>query len=148
MNTVREARFTEEAHIKLDPDQREFLKNQPDGMSNIIRRMVNAYMNKYDKDLAEIEIRLVEIEPEYLALKKKKEELLKERAVREAENRAKDKRVEDAHIKLLELFKNNYNRLDKIPNSYYKVYSDICGVSIDELKSWLEEEVKKKGLIK
>lgn len=134
----------------ITPDLDAFLEGLNGGKGHHIRKMIEAYQGKYSKDLSDIDKRLAELEPEYLALKKRKEEILKEQAVRESENRNKDKRVEEAHVKLLDLLAKSHNRLDKLPMSYFRVYSDFCGgdPSPETFKVWLEEEAKRKGLIK
>jgi hypothetical protein len=144
-------RFTKELHVLVTPDHYEALKGlNGESIAHHIRRSIDALMGNYNKDLSEMEKRLLEIEPEYLALKKGIEEILKKKAVREAESRVIDKRVEESHVKLIELLKTYHNQVDKIPMSYFKVYSDFCGgvKSPQAFKYWLEEEGKRLGLIK
>ena len=138
-------------HFLCSDEHHQFIQQELNGgLGFHLRKMIDAYMGKYNKDFAEIEKRLAEIEPEYLSLKKRKEELLKEKAEREVEMRTNDRRVEEAHQKLLELLKNSHNRLDLMPANYFKVYSDFCGgnPSQEALKVWLETEARSKGIIK
>ena len=143
-------KYTKDLHILLTPDEYDHVKELNGGIGHHIRRMIEAHRGKYNKDFADIEKRLAEIEPEYLALKKRREEILQEKAQQEVENRLKDKRVEEAHKKLLELLKNNENRMDLLAAKYFKLYSDYCGgdPSPDAMRTWLEEEAKRLGIIK
>lgn len=150
MNTVKEAIYTKDLHILITPELDEFLESLNGGKGHHIRKMIVAYQGKFSKDLADIETRLAELEPEYLALKKRREEILQEKTRQEAENRSKDKRVDEAHKKLLELLKNHHNRMDLMPAKSFKLYSDFCegDPSPETLKAWLEGEAKRQGIIK
>ena len=149
-DTAKVKKYSQHLHILLDMDEYEFVKDLNGGIGHHIRKMIDAHRGKYNKDFAEIEKRIAEIEPEYFALKKRRDEILKEKADQEAHNRSKDRQIEDAQKKLLEIFKGHHNRFDLMPSKSYKLYSDFCGgdPSPEAMRTWLENEARKLGLIK
>lgn len=140
-----ELRYSVDLHILVSPDQKEHMAKRNLSMGRMVRQMIDADMGKFDHDLAKLEERLAVVEPEYNTLKKRIEEIRLEKKRVEEERMAMDKRVEDAHVKLLELAKSQRNRVDLISKKYIKIYADMCGQTVDEMLAWLENEVKKKS---
>ncbi len=139
-------RFTRDLHALLTDEQYEFLTQLNGGIGHHVRQMIDASMGKYDKDLATLQTRLAAVEPEYFALKKRIEELKEAKKREEDEMMDKDRRVEDAHNKLLEMCKKSYHsRVDLVPKNYFKVYADMSGETVAVLKDWLEKEIAKSG---
>lgn len=69
----KQPKFTKDLHILVTEEQYNFLKNQGD-MGRYVRRMIDSCMGKHD--LAKIEKRIAEIEPEYFLLKKRRDEMI------------------------------------------------------------------------
>lgn len=136
-------RYTKDLHVLIAPEEHEFVSKLNGGIGHHIRQMIRAHMGKYDADLAELETRFAEIEPEYLSLKKRIDEMKKEKKRLQDAQMAADQRVEEAHKKLVELFKSHHSQIELIPKNYFKVYADFCGQPVETLMAWLEEEVKK-----
>lgn len=137
------ARFDTHLHILITKDMHEFVKNDLNGgIGHHIRNMIKAYMGHYDKEEAEVRKELAEIEPKYLSLKKRLAEIETEKKRIEDEERTKEKRIEEAHEKLLVALKERHNRFVDVPPSVFKFYSDRCGLSVDELREWLKEQAK------
>ena len=142
----KEKKYKADLHILVTDDQYEFVKGLNGGMGFHVRSFIDAQKGKYDKDLEDIKKELDLIEPHYLALKKKKEELEEKKRLDMQVAMAKDKSIEFAHMKLLEALKNSYNQMDLMSGSIWKFYSEQCGQTVDELKVWVREEMAKKGI--
>lgn len=139
------SRYTKHMHILVTEAMHNFVKNDLNGgIGHHIRQMILAYMGNFDKDLAELKKRFAVVEPEYLSLKKRIEEAEAEKKRIEDEKAAKEKRIEDARAKLLVSLKERHYRVEDVPLSVLRFYSDQCGLSVSDLKAWLAEEAKKK----
>ncbi len=135
--------YVADLHILLRPDQYDFVCSLNGVIAHHIRSFIDVQMGKHDKDLAEITQQLAVIEPQYLALKKRKEELEEKKRMEMSEAMEKQKNIDFAHMKLLENLKKNYNRIELIPGNIFKFYSDQCGEPADKLKEWLTQEMLK-----
>lgn len=140
----KEKRFKADLHVLLTLDQYEFVRSLGDIGRNV-RSFIDVQMGKHDKDLVEVNKQLAVIEPQYLALKKMKEELEEKKRLEMTAAMEKQKSVEYTHTKLLEILQQNYNRIDLIPENNFKFYSDRCGEPAGTLKEWLRQEMLKKG---
>lgn len=137
-------KYTERVHILVTTEQKKHLEKVHKSQGFTLRQLIDAHMGKFDHDLAKLEERFSIVEPEYLALKKRIEEIRTEQKRLHDEKMAKDRLVEDAHAKLLGLAKTEHNRVDLISKKTFKFYADICGQTPEELQAWLENELKKK----
>jgi len=121
----------------------EHVKNDLNGgIGHHIRQMILASMRCFDKEEAELRKELALLEPRYLSIKKRLAEIEAEKKRLEDEKRAKEKRIEEAHEKLLLELKEQHNRVADIPASVFKFYSDRCGLSVEQLREWLKEQAK------
>lgn len=142
----KEIRYSADLHVLLRPDQYDFVRSLNGGIGYHVRSFIDVQMGKHDKDLAEVNKQLAVIEPQYLALKKMKEDLEEKKRQDMQATMQKEKSIEFAHTKILEALKNSYNQMDLMSESIWKFYSDQCGQSVDELKAWAREEMLKKGI--
>lgn len=136
--------YSERVHFLCTPEQKEHLKKIKKSQGLTLRTFIDAHMGKFDHDLVKLEERMAVLEPEYLAVKKRIEEIRLEKKRMEDEELAKDKQVEIAHEKLLGVAKSHRNRVDLVSRSTFKIYAEMCGQTVEELQTWLEAEVKKK----
>lgn len=142
----KERIFKVNMHILVRPDQYDFVRSLNGGIGHHLRGFIDAQMGKHDKDLVEVNKQLAVIEPQYLALKKMKEELEEKKRMEMMATMEKEKSIEFAHMKLLESFKTNYTRIDLMPANVFKFYSDQCGEPVEKLKEWLMQEIANKGI--
>lgn len=142
----KEIRFSANLHVLLRADQYEFVRSLNGGLGHHVRSFIDVQMGKHDKDLAEVNKQLAVIEPQYLALKKMKEDLEEKKRQDMQATMQKEKSIEFAHIKILEALKNSYNQMELMSGSVWKFYSEQCGQTVDELKAWAREEMLKKGI--
>lgn len=142
----KERHFSADMHILVRPDQYEFVRSLNGGIGHHVRSFIDVQMGKHDKDLVEVNKQLAVIEPQYLALKKRKEELEEKKRMEMTATMEKEKSIEFSHMKLLESFKTNYKRIDLMPENVFTFYSDQCGVPADKLKEWLRQELANKGI--
>lgn len=141
----KEKHYNADLHVLLRPDQYEFVRSLNGGIGHHVRSFIDVQMGKHDKDLAEVNKQLSVIEPQYLALKKRKEELEEKKKLEMTAAMEKQKSIEIAHMKLLEVLKSNYNRIDLIPENIFRLYSDQCGEPVEQLKEFLRQEMANKG---
>ncbi len=135
--------YDKHLHVLVTKGMHDFVKNYLNGgMGHHIRQMILAYMGNFDKDLADLKKRFVVVEPEYLSLKKRIEELEVEKKRLEDERRIKEKLVEEAHQTLLAKLIDVHNRVEDVPRPVLKFWSDKCGESVDTLKAWLKEQAQ------
>ena len=142
----KEKIYTADLHVLVRSDQYEFVRSLNGGLGHHVRSFIDVQMGKHDKDLVEVNKQLAVIEPQYLALKKRKEDLEEKKRMEMTATMEKEKSIEFAHMRLLEALKTNYNRIDYMPESVFKFYSDQCGESVDQLKEWLKHEIANKGI--
>lgn len=142
----KEKRYSANLHILLRTDQYEFVSSLNGGIGHHVRSFIDVQMGKHDKDLADVNKQLAVIEPQYLALKKRKEDLEEKKRQDMQATMQKEKSIEFAHMKVLEALKNSYNQMDLMSESIWKFYSEQCGQSVDQLKAWAREEMLKKGI--
>jgi len=141
-NRVR-ADYYEDFEIK------KYLSNLMGGFAWHVRRATEVYVASMmgNQELLELREEVAAEEPKIYAKKKRIEEIEKIQKLQEDEKKSKNKRIDDAHSKLLEILKTNHNRIDLMQHRTYKLYSDFCGgdPSPEAMKTWLEEEVKRQG---
>lgn len=141
----KEKHFSADMHILVRPDQYEFVRSLNGGIGHHVRSFIDVQMGKHDKDLVEVNQQLAVIEPQYLALKKRKEDLEEKKRLEMTATMEKERSIEFAHKKLLESYRTNYKRLDLMPETVFKFYSDQCGEPAEKLKEWLRQEIAKGG---
>lgn len=140
-----ESHFTKHLHVLIREDQYDFVKNELNGgIGRHVRQMIDASMGYYDKELTVLEKEYAEVEPRYLFLRKRIEELKLEQKRMEDEQRAIEKRIEDAHTKLLAALKLNNWEPERIQKAAFKIYADYTGLSVEELMDWVKEQVKRR----
>lgn len=142
----KERHFSADMHILLRQDQYEFVRSLNGGIGHHVRSFIDVQMGKHDKDLVEVNKQLAVIEPQYLALKKRKEDLEEKKRLEMTATMEREKSIEFAHMKLLESFKANYKRIDLMPDNVFRFYSDQCGEPAEKLKDWLRQEIANKGI--
>lgn len=144
-------KYKELIQVRLTREQKEFVVaawGSTNRISSQIRKLIDHARANAGDELVKLETRLAVIAPEYTTLKLRIEELKAAERVEAAVKSDKESKVEQAHSKLMGAFKTNHNQIDLIPSSYFKLYSDFCdgSPSPEELKTWLEGEIRKKGL--
>lgn len=132
-------------HFHGNDELHDFFRGFPEGLSEKCCQVLGSYMQsrKGDPELTDLKKRFAAVEPEYLSLKKRIEELEVEKKRVEDERRTKEKLVEEAHQTLLAKLKDVHNRVEDVPRPIIKFWSDKCGESVDTLKAWLKEQAKK-----
>lgn len=141
---IKISRYTRRLNLLVSEQQYHFVKFELNGgISHHLRGMIGAYMGNVDKDLETLKKQFTEVEPIYLSLKKRIEQAEAEKKILEDERRTKETRIEEAHEKLLIELKDHHNRIEDVPKSVFKIYSEYCGVGIEILKAWLAEQAKR-----
>lgn len=132
-------------HFHGNDELHDFFRGFPEGLSEKCRQVLGSYMQsrKGDPELTDLKKRFAAVEPEYLSLKKRIEELEAVKKRIEDERRTKEKLIEDAHEKLLAELIQAHNRVEDVSRPIIKFWSDKCGESVDVLKAWLAEQAKK-----
>lgn len=143
---TKERHFSADMHILVRPDQYEFVRSLNGGIAHHVRSFIDVQMGKHDKDLVEVNKQLAVIEPQYLALKKRKEDLEEKKRMEMTATMEREKSIDFAHMKLLESFRTNYKRIEMMPENVFKFYSDQSGEPADKLKEWLRQEIANTGI--
>lgn len=140
-----EARFKKDLHILVTEDQYNHVAEELNGgIGHHVRNMISASMGHHNKKLTELEKEFAEIEPRYLSLKKQIEVLREEQRQREDDQKLRDIRIEEAHEKLLEALKRALWDPERIQRATFKIYADFSGESIETLKTWVNEQAKRR----
>jgi len=142
----KEKHYSADMHILVRPDQYEFVRSLNGGIAHHVRGFIDVQMGRHDKDLVEVNKQLAVIEPQYHMLIKRKEELEEKKRMEMTATMEKEKSIDFAHMKLFESYKANYKRIDLMPESVFKFYSDQCGEPADKLKEWLRQEIANTGI--
>lgn len=141
----KESKYTKHLHILLRIDQHDFVKNELNGgIATHVRQMIDATMGFFDKELAVLEKEYTVVEPRYLFLKKRIEELKQEKKKQEDDQKTKEKRIEEAHEKLLDALKRALWKPERIQRATFKIYADFTGLSVQELMDWVNEQAKRR----
>lgn len=142
----KERRFTRRLEILLADNQYDHLATLNGGLGFHVRSMIDSHMGHYNKEEDELRKRMAVVEPEYFAIKKRLVELEEIKMQEKGDAALREKQVEEAHEGLLDALKNSHNRIEKVSESAYKIYSDHCGIPVAELKAWLKAEAEKRSI--
>ena len=138
--------YTHDLHIRITEDQGKFITNDvKTDYSQYIRKLIDARKNTHNKDLAILEAEFAVVEPRYFTLLKQIEELKSESKRLAEEALTKEKRIEEAHEKLLEVLERYNWHPERIQRATYKIYADFTGESIENLEAWVKEKAKTRG---
>ena len=141
----KESKYTKHLHILVRTDQHDFVKNELNGgIATHVRQMIDADMGYFNKELSVLEKEYDVIEPRYVFLKKRIEQLKLEKKKQEDELITKEKRIQEAHEKLIEALKRALWQPDRIQRAAFKVYADFTGESVDTLVAWVKEQAKRR----
>lgn len=136
--------LTKRLHLLVSNEQYEFVKNDLNGGIGFhVRSMIDTYKKFFDKEITNLEKEFVDVENKYITIKKRLEELRLQKKIIDDEQKARDKSVQTAKEKLLQVLRSHSNRVDKIPKNIFKIYSDMTGLSVENLQQWLTEESNK-----
>lgn len=136
--------LTKRLHLLVSCEQYEFVKNELNGGIGFhVRSMIDTYRKFFDKEITNLEKEFVEVENTYITMKKRLEELRLQKKIMDDEQKSRDKSVQTAKEKLLQVLRSHNNRVDRIPKNIYKIYSDMTGLSVEDLQQWLMEESSK-----
>ncbi len=139
-------RYTKHLHLLVTEDQYDFVKSQLNGgIGHHVRGMIDAHRGTFDSELSELEKQLSEVEPLYISLKKRIENIKTDRKKQEEDRIALEKRVEDAKSRLLIALEDKNWHVERIQGQTLKIYSDWTGIPASELREWLEEKAKTRG---
>lgn len=136
--------LTKRLHLLVSCEQYEFVKNELNGGIGFhVRSMIDTYRKFFDKEITNLEKEFVEVENTYITMKKRLEELRLQKKIMDDEQKSRDKSIQTAKEKLLQVLRSHNNRVDRIPKNIYKIYSDMTGLSVEDLQQWLMEESSK-----
>lgn len=127
-------------------DVKKFLAAMPGTLSENIRRATATLKATYE---GSVEILILEKEiPELKHTLYSKENKLREikdaKARKEDELETKEKRIEEAHEKLLDALKRALWKPERIQRATFKIYADFTGLSVQELIDWVNEQAKRR----
>lgn len=118
-----------------------FVKNDLNGgICNHVRIMISNTQKLYNKEITNLEREIADEETHLAMAKKRLEDLKTSQRLFEDQQKAKDNIIETAKQKLLEVYKQHHQRTDLISLTVYKTYSELTGISITELKTWLNNQ--------
>ena len=140
-----DSKYTKHLHILVRTDQHDFVKNELNGgIATHVRQMIDANMGLFDKELTVLEKEYAVVEPRYLFLKKRIGELKEEKKRQEDELITKEKRIEEAHEKLIEALRRALWQPERIQRATFKVYAEFTGESVETLVAWVKEQAKRR----
>lgn len=137
----REIKYAKRLQVLVSDKQYQFVKHELNGGIGFhIRDMIDAYQKFHNKEITNLEKEFLEVESSYIALKKRLEDMRLEQQMLQDQQKAKNNIIETAKLKLLDIYHRYHNRTDLIPVRVLKTYSDLTGISSEDLKTWLENQ--------
>lgn len=138
-------RYTRDVHITVTDDQYKFVAEELNGgMAHHIRNLIDAYRGYHNKELSVLEKAFPEVEANYFSMKKRIDEIKEEMKRQEDDQKTKEKRIEEAHEKLLDALKRALWAPERIQKATFKIYAEYTGLSIQELMDWVNEQAKRR----
>jgi len=138
----REIRFSKRLQILVTDEQYDFIKNELNGGIGFhLRDMIDTHQRFYNKEINNLEKEFNELELNYIAMKKRLDDLRTKQKILDDEQKAKENLIENAKMKLLTVYRRYHNRTDLIPIGIFKTYQEITGIKVEDLKVWLEQQV-------
>ena len=138
-------RFTRDVHISVTDDQYKFVAEELNGgMAHHIRQLIDAYRGYHNKELTDLEKEFPAVESKYFSMKKRIDELKEEMKRQEDDKKIRERRIEEAHTKLLDALKRALWDPERIQRATYKIYADATGLGVQELIDWVKEQAKRR----
>jgi len=135
--------------FRVDDVMWDFWKRLPDGhRSAEARKWMGCWMTAAGEDSIEKWDRMLEEhEPFVLYARQKKEECLELERQALTNLDAQQQQKENGLKKLMEGFERYAYRVQDVPPTVLKNYAELMGISIEEIKTLLAIEAKKKGMM-
>lgn len=124
--------------ITIPTSMEQQLRAKKVNISDLIRRLLMGYLNSEPGEYEKVCKKLYEIEPEYLSLKYKKEEIEKRKQAAKSEEDQKQAKRDRWFKEIAELIKKYGREAYKLEDTV-RQRAGYCGMSLDEFKAEFEK---------